>query len=167
MKAARWMTTLGAATAAFAMVAAPTAAQIAGGGARTVVVKMENFGFSPSSITVMPGDTIVFEQTTKTPHNVQFVKTPNGALLGDHYVPPTQLASEHRPAGIASFAASQKAGDPPAAPKMGPFLMAKGQEEVIVVGRDLPPGEYDFVCTPHASLGMKGKLVVVGTEAGG
>ncbi len=50
----------------------------------------------------------------------------------------------------------------PGAPKMGPFLIAKGATYDIIVGEDAPPGEYEFVCTPHQALGMKGTLIVVG-----
>lgn len=53
------------------------------------------------------------------------------------------------------------------APKMGPFLITKGATYDIVIGADVAPGEYEFVCTPHEALGMKGTLVVVGVgEAG-
>jgi len=165
MNAYRWISAVGVAATAFAIGVAPATAQTVAGSPRKVVVKLDNFSFSPSKIIAMPGDTIVFEQTTDTPHNVQFVKTPSGARLADSYVPPTPAASEARPAGAATYAATTKIGVP-APPKIGPFLMKKGQEEVIVVSSDMPTGDYEFVCTPHASLGMKGRLVIQSPEAG-
>lgn len=55
----------------------------------------------------------------------------------------------------------------PGAPKMGPFVIGKGATYDIVIGADVPPGEYEFVCTPHQALGMQGTIIVVGVEGSG
>lgn len=55
----------------------------------------------------------------------------------------------------------------PGAPKMGPFLITKGATYDIVIGEDVPTGEYEFVCTPHQALGMQGTLVVLGADESG
>lgn len=43
-------------------------------------------------------------------------------------------------------------------PAVGGYLQAPGQTEDLVV--DLPAGEYQFQCDPHAALGMTGTLTV-------
>ncbi len=100
---------------------------------KLVVVKMVDvsateFRFEPAAVTVSPGDTLRFVQTTATPHNVDFRATPEGAVLG------------------------------PA--KMGPFLTAVGQQYDLVIDARFPAGTYQFVCTPHEMMGMKGSFTV-------
>ena len=43
-------------------------------------------------------------------------------------------------------------------PAATPYLQAPGQTHDVVV--DLPAGEYNFHCDPHAALGMVGTLTV-------
>lgn len=45
---------------------------------------------------------------------------------------------------------------------MGPFLVQKGQTYRLKIDARFKPGVYEFVCTPHEMMGMKGRLVVVG-----
>lgn len=45
-----------------------------------------------------------------------------------------------------------------ALPDVSPYLQAPGQTWDYTV--DLPVGEYTYQCTPHAALGMIGKLIV-------
>ncbi len=49
--------------------------------------------------------------------------------------------------------------------KIGAFLLARGDIYEIVVDARFLKGVYDFVCTPHAPLGMKGTLTVSGSAA--
>ncbi len=68
------------------MAAAPVHAD-PGKGGHVVVVKMVDQGggqyrFSPAAVTVQPGDTVRWEETSGAPHNVQFDKWPGGAKLG-------------------------------------------------------------------------------------
>ena len=54
---------------------------------RVVVVRMVDvspteFRFEPAAVTVAPGDTVRFEQTTVMPHNVEFRDVPDGTNLG-------------------------------------------------------------------------------------
>jgi len=151
---------LGAAVLALLTLGGRVAAQSAATRPNRVVIELKDFSFTPSSVTVAPGDTLVFRQTTNTPHNIQFVKSPKGAKFGSSYVPPTAAAATDRTGGRATLAASAPSTTPTAPPRMGPFLLHKGQEYVIVIGPYFPPGEYDYECTPHQSFGMKGKFVV-------
>lgn len=151
---------LGAAALALLTLGGPVAAQNGPSGPHRVVIELKDFSFTPSSVTVAPGDTLVFRQTTDTPHNIQFVKSPKGAKFGSSYVPPTAAAAKDGSAGHTTLAASAPTTTPTAPPRMGPFLLHKGQEYVIVIGPYFPPGEYDYECTPHQSFGMKGKFIV-------
>mgnify|MGYP001566005330 FL=1 len=56
-------------------------------GGRLVIVKMvelsaASYRYQPATVTVNPGDTVRFVQTSAMPHNVEFTKTPSGAKLG-------------------------------------------------------------------------------------
>lgn len=42
----------------------------------------------------------------------------------------------------------------------GPYLTAKGQTYDVVIDKRFAEGAYEFVCEPHAAIGMKGTLVV-------
>ena len=41
-----------------------------------------------------------------------------------------------------------------------PYMTAKGQTIDIVVDKRFAAGTYEFVCDPHAAIGMKGTLIV-------
>lgn len=49
---------------------------------KTVDISATSFAFDPADITVIPGDTVRFTQTTATPHNVEFRAVPAGTNLG-------------------------------------------------------------------------------------
>lgn len=49
---------------------------------KTVDVSPTEFKFEPANLTVIPGDTVRFTQTTATPHNVEFRAVPAGTNLG-------------------------------------------------------------------------------------
>ncbi len=60
---------------------------------KTVVVKAVDvsateYKWLPAEISVNPGDTVRFQQTTAMPHNVQFKDAPAGASLGDALMGP-------------------------------------------------------------------------------
>jgi plastocyanin len=42
----------------------------------------------------------------------------------------------------------------------GPYLTAKGETYDVVIDKRFAEGTYEFVCDPHAAIGMKGTLVV-------
>ena len=52
---------------------------------------------------------------------------------------------------------------------IGPYLMTKGQTYDVVIDGRFAEGKYEYVCDPHAAVGMKGTLVVKsdGAAAGG
>lgn len=157
---------LTAAFTALALFGGPAAARAQSATASRVVVELKDFSFNPSTVTVSPGDTIVFKQTTGTPHNVQFVKAPSGAKFGSEYVPPQASTGKGESSSGVTVAATPANADPTAPPKVGPFLLQPGAEYVVVIGPYFPPGEYDYVCTPHQSFGMKGKFIVTQPSSG-
>ncbi len=52
------------------------------------------------------------------------------------------------------------AGVDAGAAKMGPFLATEGATYDLVLDAKFAPGTYQFACTPHEMLGMKGTLTV-------
>jgi plastocyanin len=42
----------------------------------------------------------------------------------------------------------------------GPYLTTKGQAYDVVIDGRFTEGKYEYVCDPHAAIGMKGTLVV-------
>lgn len=44
---------------------------------------------------------------------------------------------------------------------MSPFLLTKGQRYELRIDGQFVPGKYEYVCTPHAAMGMTGTITVV------
>lgn len=44
--------------------------------------------------------------------------------------------------------------------RMGPFLMGRGETYEIRIDERFSEGTYDYICTPHVTMGMTGKIVV-------
>jgi manganese oxidase len=88
--------------------------------------------FEPANLEVRRGDVVRFVQDGVMPHNVQFVR--NTAPSG---------------AELGDY-------------WMGPFLNKKGEVYEVQVDERFLDGEYEFVCTPHIAMGMKGMLNVSG-----
>ena len=109
----------------------------------TVDVMMELVGssykYDPATLTVKAGDVIKFHNKSGGPHNVAF----DGAGI---------------PSGSAS-AVDAALG----ATKMGPLtgaLLVEPDAIFTLNTAGLPAGTYNFHCTPHQALGMKGVLTV-------
>jgi plastocyanin len=130
--------------------AAPGAAPAAGAAAaapatgKTIDVKMvgdeKGYRFEPANITVKAGDAIKFTNVSGGPHNVGF-----------------------DPAKVPAAAQSQLSANMPGDHSMGPLespLLLQPNEAYTVSFAKIPPGTYDFHCTPHLALGMKGVITV-------
>jgi len=109
----------------------------------TVDVSMELVGstykYDPATITVKAGDVIRFHNKNGGPHNVAFdaAGTPSGSAA----------------AIDAALGAT----------KMGPLtgaLLVEPNAIFTFSTAGLPAGTYNFHCTPHQALGMKGVLTV-------
>ncbi len=128
----------GSATAGGATMAA---APITG---KTIEVKMlgdaKGYRFEPANITAKVGDGIKFiVEGPGGPHNVAFdpAKIPAGSK--------DQLNANFGSDRMAELSSGLKT--------------APGEFFVLSLG-GLPPGEYDFNCTPHLAMGMKGVLKI-------
>ena len=103
---------------------------------RTIVVRAVDdggrFRFEPADVEVRRGDVIRFVQEGAMPHNVAFVK--NTAPTG---VDLGELWT-------------------------GPYMMTRTDSYEIYVDERFADGTYDFICTPHAALGMAGTITVSG-----
>ena len=99
-----------------------------------------SFFYEPKELTIKQGDKVKWLMGAAGPHNVNF--------------------------GNPAFPDKSKAPDgaKPKLESMGvlvtPLLQVPGQSTEIIFGKDLPTGEYNYVCDPHAPLGMVGKITV-------
>ena len=119
--------------------AAPAAAATGASVNVDMVLEGTAYKFSPAEIKVKSGDVLTFKNVSGGPHNVAF-----------------------NPKGIPSGA--DKAIDAAmGANKMGPLtgnLIVEQNGVYTLATNGFPKGSYDFHCTPHEALGMKGKLTV-------
>jgi plastocyanin len=97
---------------------------------KAVDVSLTEFRWEPAEIAVKPGDTVRFEQTSSTPHNVEFREVPGGTNLGDA--------------------------------AMGPYMLQLGDTYDVVIDSRFVEGVHNYVCTPHATMGMTGTITVTG-----
>jgi plastocyanin len=121
---------------------APTesAAPITG---QTVEVKMlqdaqGNYHFEPADLTIKSGDGVKFIMVSGGPHNVAFDPA---------QIPPdakTQLSANMQ----------QQVSE-----LSSPMMMNPNETYTISFGK-MPPGKYEFHCTPHLAMGMKGTITV-------
>ena len=44
--------------------------------------------------------------------------------------------------------------------KVGPYLLAADQVHEFTIDKRFTAGVYDYVCTPHEMMGMKGQIIV-------
>jgi plastocyanin len=146
-------TTDSAATAAPAAGAATTPAAGAattGAGAaaaapatgKTVEVKMigdaTGYKFDPANVTVKQGDAVKFVMVSGGPHNVAFQNVTDAAAK----------------AQLDANMPGQKLGE-----LSGPFVMQPNEAYTISFAK-VPAGKYDYICTPHAAMNMKGSITV-------
>jgi plastocyanin len=130
--------------------AAPGAAPAAGAAAaapatgKTIDVKMvgdeKGYRFEPANLTVKSGDAIKFTNVSGGPHNVGF-----------------------DPAKVPAAAQSQLSANMPGDHSMGPLespLLLQPNETYTISFAKIPAGTYDYHCTPHLALGMKGVITV-------
>jgi len=96
------------------------------------------YRFDPANITVKQGDAIKFIMVSGGPHNVAFQNVADAAALA-------QLDANMQGAkmGVAN----------------GPMIMTPNEAYTISFAK-VPAGKYDFICTPHAAMNMKGVVTV-------
>ena len=128
------------ATASSASSSNESAAPITG---QTVEVKMlqdaqGNYHFDPANITIKSGDGVKFVMVSGGPHNVAF--------------DPAQFPAEAKAQLSANM--QQQVSE-----LSSPMMMNPNETYTISFGK-MPPGKYDFHCTPHLAMGMRGTITV-------
>jgi plastocyanin len=122
--------------------ATPTAGAPAPITGQTVEVKMigdeKGYRYEPADITIKQGDGIKFIMVSGGPHNVSF-----------------------DPATIPAAAKTQLEANitDPIGDLSGKLLMAPN-ESYILSFAGVPPGKYEFHCTPHIAMNMKGTITI-------
>ena len=98
----------------------------------------KGYRFEPANLTIKAGDGVKFVMVSGGPHNVAFEE-----------------------AGIPAGASAQLAANiPNAAAALQSQMMINPNEEVTVSFANLPAGAYNYNCTPHLTMGMKGTITV-------
>lgn len=124
-----------AATTSSSVAAAPITGQ-------THEVKMigdeKGYRFEPANLTIKQGDGVKFVMISGGPHNVSF-----------------------DPAAVPASAKAQLSANMPQqiSELSSPMMMNPNEAYTISFGK-IPPGKYDFHCTPHLAMGMKGTITV-------
>lgn len=134
-------TTMAATPAATGTATAGTAAMAPITG-KTIEVKMvgdeKGYRFEPADITVKQGDGIKFIMVSGGPHNVAF--------------DPATLPADVKPQLTANM--------PNQMSELSGPLLVNPNEAYTISFAGVKPGKYDFHCTPHLAMGMKGTITV-------
>jgi plastocyanin len=109
---------------------------------KTVEVKMvgdeKGYRFEPADVTVKQGDGIKFVMVSGGPHNVAFPPetTPAAAKAQLSANMPNQMSELSGP------------------------LLVNPNEAYTISFANVAPGKYEYHCTPHLAMGMKGTITV-------
>ena len=127
-------------TPSTAVASADSAAPITG---QTVEVKMlqdaeGNYRFDPAEVTIKPCDGVKFVMISGGSHNVSF--------------DPAQIPANAKAQLSANM--QQQVSD-----LSSPMMMNPNETYTISFGK-MPPGTYNYHCTPHLAFGMKGTITV-------
>jgi len=98
----------------------------------------KGYRFEPADLTIKQGDAVKFIMVSGGPHNVAFLN------LTD----PTTKAQLN-----ANMPGQHMAED------SSPLLMNPNEAYTVSFAK-IPAGKYDYDCTPHAAMGMKGTITV-------
>jgi plastocyanin len=128
-------TSAAAASAAGAVAAAPATGT-------THEVKMigdaKGYRFEPADITIKQGDAVKWIMVSGGPHNVAFLNLTDATTKAqlNANMPGQHMAEDSSP------------------------LLMNPNEAYTVSFAKIPAGKYDYDCTPHAAMGMKGSITV-------
>jgi plastocyanin len=98
----------------------------------------KGYRFEPADITIKSGDAVKFIMVSGGPHNVSF--------------DPATVPADSKAQLDANM--DQKMSE-----LSSPMLMNPNETYTISFG-GVKPGKYDFHCTPHLAMGMKGSITV-------
>jgi plastocyanin len=96
------------------------------------------YKFDPANLTVKAGDAVKFIMVSGGPHNVSFqnVTDATAAAQLDANMPGAKIG-----------------------PMASPMVMQPNEAYTISFG-NIPAGTYNYICTPHAAMNMKGSITV-------
>ena len=97
----------------------------------------KGYRFEPADLTIKAGDGIKFEMVSGGPHNVAF-----------------------DPATVGAAKAALVANMPEQMGELSGKMMINACESYTVSFAGVPAGTYDYFCTPHLAMNMKGKITV-------
>lgn len=124
--------------------AAPAAGAVAAAPATgtTHEIKMigdaSGYKFDPANVTIKQGDAVKFIMVSGGPHNVVFNNVTDPAVKAqlDANMPGAKMGEMSSP------------------------MIMQPNEAYVVSFAKIPAGKYDFNCTPHAAMNMKGEITV-------
>ena len=96
----------------------------------------KGYRFEPAELKIKAGDGVKWVMVSGGPHNVDFSQGAGAAAAQLTANMPNQMA-----------------------PLSGPYLTNPG-EAYTVSFANVPAGTYEYVCTPHLAMNMKGKVTV-------
>ena len=99
----------------------------------------QGYRFEPATITVKPGDTVRWTMASGGPHNVSF-QTTNAA--------------------VNAAKAQLSAGMPNQQGELSSPMLTQPNETYQMTFANVPAGTYEYVCTPHLAMNMKGNVTV-------
>jgi plastocyanin len=97
-----------------------------------------NYKFEPADITIKAGDAVKWTMVSGAPHNVAF--------------DPATINAAAKPQLTANM-------DNQMSELSGPLLQNAGEVYEISFA-NVPPGKYDYFCTPHLAMNMRGTITV-------
>ncbi|MEN9509453.1 MAG: hypothetical protein RLZZ621_2016 [Gemmatimonadota bacterium] len=131
-----------AAAAPAAEPAAPAAGAMAPITGTTHEVKMigddKGYRYEPAELTIKQGDGIKFTMVSGGPHNVAFDAA--------------TIAADAKTALLANMPEQQG--------ELSSKMLLNADETYTISFAGVPAGTYDFFCTPHLAMNMKGKVTV-------
>ena len=98
----------------------------------------KGYRFEPADITIKQGDAVKYIMVSGGPHNVAFLNVTDAAAK-------SQLNANMPGQHMADLSS--------------PLLMQPNEPYTVSFAK-VPAGKYDFDCTPHAAMGMKGSVTV-------
>ena len=103
-----------------------------------MLVDVTTYKFEPANLTIKQGDAVKFIMASGGPHNVTFQNVTDAAAKA-------QLDANMPGAKMGELS--------------GALLMAPNEAYVVSFAK-VPAGTYNYVCTPHAAMNMKGVITV-------
>ncbi len=99
----------------------------------------KGYRFEPANLTIKSGDAVKFIAISGFPHNVAFAAT--------------GLAEDVKKQLDANFGTFRMA-------ELSSAMYMTANESATISFANIPAGKYEFNCTPHLAMGMKGVLTV-------